>query len=38
MILIPLKWIPQIRVHLCPLQCAEIYPEVFAGTIAAILD
>ena len=24
--------------HLCPLQCAEIYPEVLARTIAAILD
>ena len=24
--------------HLCPLQCAEMYPEVRAGTITAILD
>ena len=24
--------------HLRPLQCAEMYPEVDAGTIAAILD
>ena len=24
--------------HLRPLQCAEMYPEVLAGTIAAILD
>ena len=24
--------------HLRPLQCAEMYPEVLAGTIAAVLD
>ena len=41
LIRITIKWIPQIPVgceHLCPLQCAEMYPKVLARTIAAVLD